>query len=62
MPGSGKKHNGCLLVDDQSWSFSSHHIDFYVYEQDYYQKLDKQHKTTKVDIYDGGNCKLLNYL
>ncbi|CDS04122.1 hypothetical protein LRAMOSA07077 [Lichtheimia ramosa] len=62
VPGSGKKHNGCLLVDDQSWSFSSHHIDFYVYEQDYYQKLDKQHKTTKVDIYDGGNCKLLNYL
>ncbi|KAI9266611.1 hypothetical protein BDA99DRAFT_536032 [Phascolomyces articulosus] len=62
VPNSSKKHNGCLLVDDQSWSFESHHIDFYVYEMTNYEKLDKQHRVTKVDIYDGGNCKLLNYL
>ncbi|KAI8139274.1 hypothetical protein BJV82DRAFT_672850 [Fennellomyces sp. T-0311] len=62
LPNSSKKHNGCLLVDDQSWSFESKHIDFYVYEMNNYEKLDKQHRTTKVDIYEGGNCKLLNYL
>ncbi|KAL1928863.1 hypothetical protein VTP01DRAFT_2649 [Rhizomucor pusillus] len=62
IPGSNKKHNGCLLVDDQSWSFSSHHIDFYVFEMSNYEKLDKANPITKVDIYEGGNCKLLNYL
>ncbi|KAI7859090.1 hypothetical protein BDC45DRAFT_432604 [Circinella umbellata] len=62
LPNSNKKHNGCLLVDDQSWSFESNHIDFYVYEMNNYEKLDKQHRVTKVDIYEGGNCKLLNYL
>ncbi|KAI8882698.1 carbohydrate-binding module family 50 protein [Backusella circina FSU 941] len=62
IPGSSKKHNGCLLVDDQSWSFKDHHIDFYVYSMDNYEKLDKAHHTTKVDIYQGGSCKLLNYL
>ncbi|KAI7885667.1 hypothetical protein K492DRAFT_157004 [Lichtheimia hyalospora FSU 10163] len=62
LPNSNKKHNGCLLVDDQSWSFESHHIDFYVFEQTNYDKLDKEHRVTKVDIYEGGSCKLLNYL
>ncbi|KAI8388170.1 uncharacterized protein BYT42DRAFT_224717 [Radiomyces spectabilis] len=62
LPGTNKKHNGCLLVDDQSWSFSSHHIDFYVYSMKHYKSLDKQHRVNKVDIYEGGSCKLLNYL
>ncbi|KAI8376980.1 hypothetical protein BD560DRAFT_60275 [Blakeslea trispora] len=62
IPGSNKKHNGCLLVDDQSWSFGGKHIDFYVYSMQNYQKLDKAHSTTKVDIYQGGSCKLLNYM
>ncbi|KAI8082804.1 uncharacterized protein BX664DRAFT_267842 [Halteromyces radiatus] len=62
LPGTSKKHNGCLLVDDQSWSFGSHHIDFYIYKQKNYKTLDKQHRITKVDIYDGGSCTLLNYL
>ncbi|KAG0170559.1 hypothetical protein DFQ28_001955 [Apophysomyces sp. BC1034] len=61
LPGTNKKHNGCLLVDDQSWSFSKHHIDLYVYDMDNYRKLDKDHRTTKVDIFEGGSCKLLNY-
>ncbi|KAF7730567.1 hypothetical protein EC973_001948 [Apophysomyces ossiformis] len=61
LPGTKKKHNGCLLVDDQSWSFSKHHIDFYVYRMDNYHDLDKAHHVNKVDIYEGGSCKLLNY-
>ncbi|KAG1463599.1 hypothetical protein G6F46_003024 [Rhizopus delemar] len=62
IPGSSKKHNGCLLVDDQSWSFNGKHIDFYVYSMDNYQKLDKAHHITKVDIYEGGSCKLIDYM
>jgi len=62
VPGSSKTHNGCLLVDDQSWSFNGKHIDFYVYAMDNYEKLDKTHKINNVDIYQGGSCKLLNYM
>ncbi|ORZ18134.1 hypothetical protein BCR42DRAFT_450649 [Absidia repens] len=62
LPGSKKKHNGCALVNDQSWSFGSHHIDFYIYKQKNYKTLDKQHRTTKVDIYEGGSCTIQNYL
>ncbi|KAI9249898.1 hypothetical protein BY458DRAFT_525333 [Sporodiniella umbellata] len=62
VPGSGKKHNGCLLVDDQSWSFKGKHIDFYVYSMANYKTMDKAHRTNKVDIYEGGSCKLLNYM
>ncbi|KAI8077974.1 uncharacterized protein B0P05DRAFT_637842 [Gilbertella persicaria] len=62
VPGSRKKHNGCLLVDDQSWSFNGKHIDFYVYSMDNYEKLDKAHKINNVDIYQGGSCKLLDYM
>ncbi|KAI8982233.1 hypothetical protein BDF20DRAFT_818565 [Mycotypha africana] len=62
IPGSGKTHNGCLLVDDQSWSFNGKHIDFYVYSMSNYEKLDKQHRINHVDIYEGGSCKLLNYM
>ncbi|KAI8643089.1 hypothetical protein BD408DRAFT_442968 [Parasitella parasitica] len=62
VPGSSKAHNGCLLVDDQSWSFNGKHVDFYVYAMDNYEKLDKSHKITTVDIYQGGSCKLINYM
>ncbi|ORX62579.1 hypothetical protein DM01DRAFT_1330710 [Hesseltinella vesiculosa] len=62
LPNSNKRHNGCLLVEDQSWSFGGHHIDFYVYQQSHYKTLDKSHRITKVDIYEGGSCQLLNYL
>lgn len=61
LPGTNKKHNGCLLVDDQSWSFKGKHIDFYVYTMDNYESLDKAHKLNNVDIYEGGSCKLINY-
>ncbi|CAO3637882.1 unnamed protein product [Cunninghamella blakesleeana] len=62
LPNSDKKHNGCLLSDDQSWSFGGHHIDFYVYKQSHYKTLDKQHRITKVDIYEGGDCEILEYM
>lgn len=28
---------------------------------DHYESLDKSHKVTSVDIYEGGSCKLINY-
>ncbi|ORY92112.1 hypothetical protein BCR43DRAFT_518111 [Syncephalastrum racemosum] len=62
IPGSSKKHNGCLLVDDRGWSFSSRHIDFYVYSMKNYESLNKEHGINKVDVYQGGRCKLLSYV
>ncbi|KAI8987419.1 hypothetical protein BDF20DRAFT_814265 [Mycotypha africana] len=62
IPGSSKKHNGCLLIDDQSWSFTDNHIDFYVYREKNYHTLNNEHKINSVDIYEGGDCNLLNYL
>ncbi|KAG1078073.1 hypothetical protein G6F42_024443 [Rhizopus arrhizus] len=62
IPGSSKKHNGCLLVDDRSWSFDSNHIDFYVYREKNYRSLNGEHKVSSVDIYEGGDCNLLNYI
>ncbi|KAI7900695.1 uncharacterized protein BX663DRAFT_553981 [Cokeromyces recurvatus] len=62
VPGSSKKHNGCLLADDRSWSFDNNHIDFYVYREKNYRDLNKKYKISEVDVYEGGNCNLLNYL
>ncbi|KAL1923087.1 uncharacterized protein VTP21DRAFT_9463 [Calcarisporiella thermophila] len=61
IPGSRKIHNGCLLVDDTSYSFGAHHIDFFCVSEDNYKNLDGKHHVTKVDIYQGGNCKLQDY-
>ncbi|OZJ04422.1 hypothetical protein BZG36_02922 [Bifiguratus adelaidae] len=56
IPGSSKKHNGCLLVDDQSWSFGGHHIDWYVLKEQDYTTLNTEHQSINtVDIYEGGN-------
>ncbi|KAI9339485.1 hypothetical protein BD770DRAFT_400228 [Pilaira anomala] len=61
IPGTSKKHNGCMLVDDRSWSFDSNHIDLYVYREKNYRTLNSEHKLSKVDVYEGGDCNLLNY-
>ncbi|CAO3629287.1 unnamed protein product [Cunninghamella echinulata] len=61
IPGTGKKHNGCLLVNDQSWSFGSNHIDLFVNYKKHYNTLNKEHGITEVDIYEGGDCKLLDF-
>ncbi|KAI9323799.1 hypothetical protein BX666DRAFT_1847522, partial [Dichotomocladium elegans] len=61
LPG-GKSHNGCLLVEDKGWSFSSHHIDFYVYAMDHYETLNREHRISRVDVYEGGSCNLIDYM
>ncbi|CAO3633383.1 unnamed protein product [Cunninghamella blakesleeana] len=61
IPNSGKTHNGCLLVSDQSWSFGSNHIDLFVNFKAHYKTLNNEHGVTNVDIYEGGDCKLLDY-
>ncbi|KAI8137582.1 hypothetical protein BJV82DRAFT_674662 [Fennellomyces sp. T-0311] len=62
LPGTNKKHNGCLLVDDRGWSFSGKHIDFYVYTMSNYRSLNSEHGVENVDVYEGGSCKLINYI
>ena len=62
LPGTSKKHNGCLLVDDRGWSFSGKHIDFYVYSMSNYRSLNSEHGVESVDVYQGGSCKLINYV
>ncbi|KAL1915116.1 uncharacterized protein VTP21DRAFT_7597 [Calcarisporiella thermophila] len=54
LPGSDRVHNGCLLVDDRSTSFKSHHIDFFCVTEENYKRLDEKYHVTKVDIYEGG--------
>ncbi|RUP48712.1 hypothetical protein BC936DRAFT_144122 [Jimgerdemannia flammicorona] len=61
-PVTGKKHNGCLLVDDTFSATTDHHIDFYSLELKYYKKLNTAHPTSTIDIYAGAKCKLLNYM
>ncbi|KAG0167025.1 hypothetical protein DFQ28_003393 [Apophysomyces sp. BC1034] len=46
---------------NESWSFTSRHIDLYVYKVQNYQTL-KKNGIKKVDIYEGGNCNLQNYM
>ena len=42
MPGTGgQKHNGCVRVDDESWSFDQGQLDFFTGRYPYYQDLDK---------------------
>lgn len=49
------------LIIDRSWSFDSNHIDLYVYREKNYRTLNSEHKLSKVDVYEGGDCNLLNY-
>ncbi|KAI8342600.1 hypothetical protein BC941DRAFT_413268 [Chlamydoabsidia padenii] len=56
----GKKHNGCVRVDDQGWSFDGCQLDFYVLQFSAYQKLDDTlpgHVTVKQK-----KCKILSYV
>eukprot|EP00347_Sterkiella_histriomuscorum_P005940 403354680 len=61
LPGTGgQKHNGCVRVDDQGWSFGSNHLDFFVAKEKYYHSLDSVLGITSID-YQKANCKPLNY-
>jgi len=62
MPGSKHKHNGCFYMDDQSWSFGGHHIDFFSYSEAAYTYLDNKHDSPNVDIYYVKKCPLIKYL
>ncbi|RUS21559.1 hypothetical protein BC938DRAFT_475392 [Jimgerdemannia flammicorona] len=46
LPGSKKRHNGCMKVEDQSWSFDGRHIDFFSLTKKNYNILDKKHGLT----------------
>ncbi|RUS12800.1 hypothetical protein BC937DRAFT_86967 [Endogone sp. FLAS-F59071] len=62
LPGSKHKHNGCMRVSDQSWSFEGRHIDFFSLTMKNYETLDNKHGISKVNIYAGGNCKIIKYI
>jgi len=62
VPGSKHKHNGCMLMDDQSWSFGGNHADFYTYSMAGYKYLDKHHNSPNVDIYYVKHCTLIKYI
>ncbi|KAG2174051.1 hypothetical protein INT44_000165 [Umbelopsis vinacea] len=54
---TGKKHNGCVRVDDVGDSFSGCQLDFFVLEFSYYQKLNLPEHVNVVQK----DCKLLDY-
>jgi len=62
IPGSKLKHNGCVFVDDQSWSFTNKWVDFFAYTQQGYHMLDQQHNSPNVDIQWPSQCVILDYL
>ncbi|GAA5814632.1 hypothetical protein MFLAVUS_008131 [Mucor flavus] len=56
--GDNQKHNGCVRVDDDSWSFNSCQIDFFVLSYVDYLWLDLDDKVS-VEFTD---CKVKNYI
>lgn len=56
----GKKHNGCVRVDDKGWSFDGCQLDFYVLQFSAYKELDHtlpDHVTVKEK-----KCKIQSYV
>ncbi|CAB4473227.1 hypothetical protein RhiirA5_503558 [Rhizophagus irregularis] len=65
LPG-GKRHNGCVIVEDRGHGFGGKHIDFFVASESTYKTLDKQKSITNVQVFDGTasdgkKCTLQNY-
>lgn len=65
LPG-GKRHNGCVMVDDRGHGFGGKHIDLFVATESIYRALDKQKRISNVQVFDGTSpngkkCTLLNY-
>jgi hypothetical protein len=56
----GKKHNGCVRVDDEGWSFGSCQLDFFVLQFSAYQKLENL-LPEKVTVTEK-SCKIQNYV
>ncbi|CAF4821997.1 unnamed protein product [Rotaria sp. Silwood1] len=57
---NGKIHNGCVRVDDVSWSFDGNHIDFYVLRKSNYEMLSPR-VDGQVDITLNSNCVIKSY-
>jgi len=61
---NGLTHNGCVRVDDVSWSFGKNHIDWYVLKEKNYQILNAESpikSNHKVDIIYPSSCIAQNY-
>jgi hypothetical protein len=56
----GKKHNGCVRVDDEGWSFGSCQLDFFVLQFSAYQKLENL-LPEKVTVTEK-SCTIQNYV
>ncbi|KAH8555883.1 hypothetical protein BGW37DRAFT_151470 [Umbelopsis sp. PMI_123] len=54
---TGKRHNGCVRVDDTGNSFTGCQLDFFVLEYAFYEKLQLPEHVSAV----AKNCQLLNY-
>ncbi|KAJ9051751.1 hypothetical protein DSO57_1002012 [Entomophthora muscae] len=61
LPPANLTHNGCVRVDDRSWSFGLNQIDWFVFDKRYYKSLDSVLKLEKVTINTNSDCQLLNY-
>lgn len=61
IPGKSIKHNGCIKVEDKSWSFGAKHIDLFVYKNKYYNIWDSLYESPRVDVYKANDCVLLDY-
>ena len=56
----GKRHNGCVRVDDVGYGLDNDHIDFYVLRKSNYEKLANR-VNHRVDIHPYSNCVIKNY-
>ncbi|KAK4515276.1 Eukaryotic translation initiation factor 3 subunit L (eIF3l) [Mucor velutinosus] len=57
---NGKKHNGCVRVDDRSWSMGGCQIDFFVLQFSAYQQLNRK-ISSKVKVVEK-SCKVQDYV
>lgn len=61
LPSTNQIHNGCVRVEDRSWSFGGNHIDWFVFDHRYYEALEGYLNLDKVTILVNATCQLLNY-
>jgi hypothetical protein len=57
---NGKRHNGCVRVDDSGWSMGSCQIDFFVLQYNAYRVLTKKIPSTVQVVQK--RCKIQNYV
>lgn len=57
----GEKHNGCVRIDDDSWSMGGCQIDFFTLQYSAYKDLNKK-LPSKVTVKKDTSCKIKNYV